>query len=150
MTKFEHVIYDAKAYRRHVHQLAAAFHVLLRENPHAPPDRAYAAALLASRGQPVALSQKAVVCRPVRDETSYAVAMHELGHAVAPDGFLEYEHDRTKQKLRDVRLEMHCEHAAWGWARAFALQWTPLMVAVERVALRSYRAKLLVYERRQR
>src|SRR5262245_53931216 len=54
-----------------------------------------------------------IIIPPVRSKLSYATAMHELGHLFG-------RHQRSKRVI--VR-----ERAAWAWARANALIWTPEM-----------------------
>jgi hypothetical protein len=59
---------------------------------------------------------------PVRCQRTYAIALHELGHAL---GAKQYHVD-----------EIVRERDAWDWARANAIVWTP---AMERLAAASMR-----------
>jgi hypothetical protein len=138
MTKREHALYTAQDYRKHVLQLANAFHVSIREDPRRRPDQAAAGFLGQDALLPWDQRRRCAVFRPVKDESSYAVAMHELGHAVAPNGMLEYERNPREMTLRDFRLQLHCEEVAWDWAIHQALHWTPLMDAVRQMCLGFY------------
>ena len=54
-----------------------------------------------------------IVIAPVTDEVSYAIALHELGHCIDPDG--GHEDKLTR------------ERAAWRWAEENAIVWTQAM-----------------------
>lgn len=101
----------------HAREVARTFKVRLCESAIAP-DEAYAIVAI-----------RTVVCAPITDETTYAVALHELGHVVAPNGSL------PGQAL--TRVE---EEAAWNWARHIALEWTEVMDHVARWAEGTYAA----------
>jgi hypothetical protein len=84
---------------------------------------------------------------PVIDETTYAVALHELGHCLHPTGRVNDSHgSRTMRTLNevatiaDMRYQLLEEHSAWEWARANALTWTPPMQAVHDWAVGTYHA----------
>lgn len=89
-------------------------------------------------------NQKLIRIYPVIDESTYAVALHELGHCCDPVGMLATEGSQTLRRtnqmgtIRDVKLRLESERAAWVWARHYALIWTPLMQTVEDFSLRSY------------
>ena len=101
--------------RQHVYELAAAFEVRVVETD-LPPDRAAAEPNL-----------RVVVVGRIVDETTYAVALHELGHVVDANG-----QQHTHQLL--------AEESAWAWARYVALDWTDSMTSVEQYALGTYHA----------
>jgi hypothetical protein len=54
---------------------------------------------------------RTVHLRPIKSETAYATALHEIGHI-------------REGRFDDVLIE---ERRAWEWARANALVWTPTM-----------------------
>jgi len=59
---------------------------------------------------------------PVKLEITYAVALHEIGHILG---------DQPKTRIdREV--------AAWQWARAYAIEWTPVMQAAAVKRLNNY------------
>jgi hypothetical protein len=79
------------------------------------------------------------------DEPTYAAALHELGHVLAPlgmvaarEGSRHYRLTRRPYDLRDVRLELEAERAAWEWAHAHAIEWTEVMTFVEATAMATY------------
>ena len=109
--------------RAHALQLAKAFDVRLIQSAQLKPDEA-----LGITGLRVAL------CTAIVDETTYAVALHEIGHLAAPTGFVRGVCDGPRANL--LRIE---EDAAWTWARHYALVWTPPMQAVALWAEGTYR-----------
>lgn len=111
----------AAALRQHVLDLARAFDVRVVETTEVPPEGAAAAP-----------RQRVIVVAPIHDETLYAVALHELGHILAPAGWLPgVEGDRLRIKVAE-------EEAAWEWARHYALEWTPVMEQVAAWGFASY------------
>jgi hypothetical protein len=68
--------------------------------------------------------QRTVLIEPVRDESSYAVAIHEIAH------------HRAKRSPRTLRSEV----AAWAWAKEHALVWTEACQQRMAKALGSYAA----------
>ena len=120
----------------HVRALAKAFDVLIREDPDRSPEDAGAGWLREDSHLPLVQRRKCARFRSVTDETSYAVALHELGHCVAPMGQLEF--DRDLICLRNARLQIEEERAAWEWARHMALDWTVAMDQVRLHSLKSY------------
>ena len=110
-------------WQQHIHDLAHAFGVELVEDAKlaSAPERAFAVA-----------SHRVAVVPPIFDETTYIVALHELGHVLAPFGALA-QHAGATHNIR--RLE---EDAAWEWARHYALEWTPLMEQVAGWARATY------------
>lgn len=125
----------AARYARHITDLAAAFHVRLIVRADMPPH--FAVAL--SR-----VNEKAVLIAPVIDETTYAVALHELGHHLHPTGTLFTMWSKRAQQtgavetMSDARIQLLEERSAWEWARYHALEWTPPMTMVESCSLSSY------------
>lgn len=81
---------------------------------------------------------------PVTGETTYAVALHELGHCLSPMGMLRSEMSKDMRSMnrlttkRDVALQLEEERAAWDWAEHYALEWTPAMQAVKKMCLGAY------------
>lgn len=110
-------LYAVEALRRHAHQIARAFNATLVECAELRPEDA-----AASNGHRVA------ICAPIIDETTYAVALHEIGHLAAPSGDLHGTHGLT----------IEAERAAWEWAEHYALDWTPAMAALREWAFSTY------------
>lgn len=138
------VVQHPSQYAAHVRQLAAAFSVDLIEEVGRPPDKAFAAQLvptgpladvLASIGL-VAL--KGVVIAPVFDETTYAVALHELGHCLAPNGVRPEKAKLSPAEELFWQMALGEEEAAWAWAQHMALEWTGPMESVRVWALGTY------------
>lgn len=67
---------------------------------------------------------------PCDSFATYAVALHEVGHVVAPGG-RRYAGATAQQKLRT-------EQVAWQWARVNAICWNEAMTEVERYGLGGY------------
>lgn len=127
----------------HVRDLCTAFAVTLIVSPRLPPDQAAAGYHTADAHLPIAQRRRAICIAPVRDETTYVVALHELGHAVSPTGALraiERNHRGPGdiQSLREARLLLDEEEAAWEWAQHYALEWTQLMQSIQDYALSEY------------
>lgn len=55
---------------------------------------------------------------PVVDDVTYVVALHELGHLLHPNGHVEND-------------KLTSERAAWTWAEAHTIEWTPAMLATK-------------------
>ena len=125
-------------YWRHVEELCRAFSVRLLVRPSMPPHAAHA-------GRCRRTGRPCIVIAPVTDDTTYAVALHELGHMLHPAGTFWLEVSAVKRRtgayatLRDVRLTLEAERNAWAWARRMALDWTPAMAGVRRMCLGAYR-----------
>jgi hypothetical protein len=107
------------ALRDHAHALAKAFGVTLLEGSEltGKPEAAFAE-----------LTTRTVVVARITDESTYAIALHELGHLEAPCGGLR----GTPSLVREA------EDAAWAWAKHYALVWTPFMDQVATWARSSY------------
>jgi hypothetical protein len=113
---------DPSALQSHARELAVAFKCRLVESSQLEPHEAFASPRI-----------RVVFCHPVIDETTYAVALHELGHLAAPLGVL------TGIVPGDPsNLCLDQEDAAWEWARHYALVWTPAMQAVRSWAEGTY------------
>jgi hypothetical protein len=110
-------------FQEHARALARAFDVRLIESEQLRPEEALAIPPM-----------RVVLCAPVSERMTYAVALHEIGHVVAPLGSLVGGVAGDRANLR--RDE---EDAAWAWARHHALEWTPDMDAVARWAEATYR-----------
>ena len=108
-------------YRAHAHALAKAFGVELLEGSElqSAPEAAFAVP-----------AYRTVVIAPITDESTYAIALHELGHLVSPWGTLH----------GSANLSREAEDAAWAWAKHYALDWTPFMEKVATWARSSYDA----------
>lgn len=65
---------------------------------------------------------KRISIAPVRSGITYAVALHEIGHILG----------------RSPARRLDREAAAWTWARANAIEWTPTMEAKMKSSLDSY------------
>lgn len=89
----------------------------------------------------------AITVAPIIDETTFAVAMHELGHALHPTGRVTDSQGSMSMRklgkiatLRDMRLMLLEETSAWEWAEANTPGWTPPMQSVKDWALSTYYA----------
>ena len=106
----------------HARLLALDNSILLFEADDAPPDLGLSA-----------VHQRRVFVRTITDETSYAVALHEMGHVGHPRGFL-----RTLETEHDAHLKVQEEENAWFLARSHALDWTVAMEMVYKQAIATY------------
>jgi hypothetical protein len=115
----------------HARELAIAFDVQLVENRRMRPENALGLC-----------EWRMVICSPVIDETTYAVALHEIGHLAAPSGFV-----RSDRTAGNINLMLTEEQAAWEWAQHYALIWTAPMEAVRQWGQGTYeQTKQLVDE----
>jgi len=128
---------------QHIRDLAAAFKIHLQEVPEMPPDLGISGQLVSQR--PFHERDSAIIIAPVTDETTYAVALHEIGHCLHPLGRVHHIQGSTRFRrtgqystLEDVRLLLLAERSAWEWARQHALEWTPVMDYVEQLSTDSY------------
>ncbi len=104
---------------RHAEFLADSVGVELLLDPKLRPDEAAAIACGDVR---------VVKARPITDDTSYAVVLHEIGHHAAELGM--------------SGATMTKEEAAWDWACRHALEWTTGMQMVLTLCLHNYRESL--------
>ena len=118
------------ALRGHAFRLARASGKKIVEDPGMPIDHA------------TAVGGRIAMVPPIDSEETYAAALHELGHCIAPRG---HGLCREPTSLVDVGLQFHLrleeEHNAWDWAEAAALRfgpWTAAMESVRRGALETY------------
>lgn len=98
----------------HLLDLARAFNVRLLQDSAMPPESAVAVP-----------KDRVVLMGPVREQTGYAVCLHEMGHLVAANG---------------LAAGVVGEDAAWEWAQHMALDWTPTMQQVRDWAFGTYLA----------
>lgn len=91
--------------------------------------------------------RKLIAIAPVTSEATYAIALHELGHLLAPLGQVTMSQASLQMRLthkpttrRDVKLQLQEEDAAWEWAQHYALEWTPRMEAIHRNSFDHYLA----------
>lgn len=120
--------------KRHVVDLCAAFNVklVLVADLAQRPERAVSHQLIAKKGgETLAML---VECAPIVDETTYAVALHEIGHCVAPNGhFIGI--------TEDYQMRLIAEEAAWEWAKWASLDWTPTMEQNMLMSVGTYRKR---------
>lgn len=130
--------FTVQNYVDHVFALARAFNVRVVMKLDLSPDAAGAGIINNN------IDRKFILIAPIIDETTYAVALHELGHCVHPTGMLYTEMSnrmKTTNKydtLRDVRLQLEEERAAWEWAEHYALEWTVAMEQVKKISVEAY------------
>lgn len=121
-------------YAEHIIQLTKAFGVRVDVDPGLEPECATAGPAM-------------IHIPPVTDDTSYAVALHELGHCLHPLGRLTDQMSATCRRThacataRDLALQLEEEYAAWSWAKHYALEWTTGMAHTRRLALTSYKIR---------
>jgi hypothetical protein len=113
--------------RRHAERLATKHQVHLVQNPDHKPEEAVAFP-----------SIRTVLCYPVVEEVSYAIAMHEMGHVIAIGGTGRVKEGMTEMQM--VMAMMDQEDSAWGWAITHALYWTEAMEHWKNWARETYRA----------
>ncbi len=133
-------IYTAPELAAHVAALASAFGVRLLVNPAIPPEAARA-----GTGRLAGAALKLVEVAPVTDETTYAVALHEVGHHIAPCGTVDLESAQGRATgepatLADWNLLVLAEESAWEYAAYHALCWTDPMAFVKQWSLGTYYA----------
>ena len=115
-------------YRSHLYKLVVEHSVEVLEAHGMPPELAVSAPEL-----------RRVILPTIADDTSYAIALHEIGHIVAKNG-----HGISKGMSGDLSDPMYVydllteEFAAWAWARAQAIDWTVGMEQTEKLAIMSY------------
>jgi hypothetical protein len=137
----------SEQYVEHAYRLGYEYQVQLRLDPRYNPGQAAA--------DP---KNRIVYARPVADDTSYAVVIHEMGHVCSPGGA---EHhalppiDFTRcPDWNDIfsylDAQVRSEEAAWEWAHEHAIEWTVGMSMVERFAKGTYyRVRERMWEARE-
>jgi hypothetical protein len=103
--------------REHITALSRQFNVDVHLDSSLPAYRSFAIP-----------EDRIVLARPIRSQRAYAGCLHEIGHCVVS----------PPVRPRGAINVLHEEFAAWRWARAHALVWTPTMRRYERMALLSY------------
>lgn len=83
---------------------------------------------------------RAVLIPEITSDVAYALALHEMGHIVAPEGHIGTHGPCPKccqdpMYMYDLLKE---EFAAWAWARSQALEWTTGMEQAEKIGIQSY------------
>lgn len=121
---------------QHIIDLATAFNVELMAAPTA--EASAAGYVTADKPLPLAQRRRLICIVPVTDETSYAIALHELGHALSPMGMILDKGSNELDSASDIRLRLAEEEAAWEWAQHYALDWTCAMEQVKAIGLKSY------------
>lgn len=129
--------------RDHVRELCRAFGIQIVEEPAFRYEDG-----VSFHTTPHADARRLIIIRPVLDEVSYGIGMHELGHCRHPHGVAETED-----------LQLTTEQNAWEWAEYASLDWTPAMEHVKQICLKRYtekdaerrlkRAKLLEQDKRR-
>lgn len=133
-------------YALHVEQLASAFEVVVEYDSQlkyedATGKRVFFKHKFTGKIIPVNI----IHVRPIFDDTTYATALHELGHNLHPMGHLHWEAGSAELRktgkpatMRDIKLQWEAECAAWEWAEHHALEWTAGMESVKRYGLGTY------------
>lgn len=108
--------------QRHALDLATAFDVRLIVDARLKPEEALGLPRI-----------RVALCSTIIDETTYAVALHEIGHLAAPAGVVRQAATSANSALMIVE-----EDAAWAWAKHYALVWSPAMQFVMDYAMGTY------------
>ncbi len=129
----------------HVVQLAAAFSIYIHLIEEAVD--AVAGHVPIDSHLPLDDQRKIILIAPVTGEITYAIALHEMGHLLAPFGQVTLSQASVQMRLTsepttrsDVRLQLQEEEAAWEWARHYALDWTTRMSDIQRRSFDRYLA----------
>ena len=109
--------------RSHILGLCTSYKLQLVEDSAARYEQGTSLQGLNGRGEAVV---QLVAIKPVSDEASYCIGLHEIGHCVDPLGW-------TPSVTKLTR-----EYAAWDWAEHNALCWTPTMEHTKILCLQSY------------
>ncbi len=139
--------------KRHAEQVAQGFQIVLVEDRLLKREQGRSMVLASTpylqmleEFFEVPMPHKVVHVFPIDDETSYAVAMHEIGHQVAPNGFCLLKRPKEGCHPRVVfeylAAKLVCEEAAWEWAQYYIEQvfmWTAAMEMVKQYGLNTYR-----------
>ncbi len=130
-------------YTTHILELCLAFDVKIIPMDAADTDKA---AALTLQDKPLFEERTRIIrIAEPNNEPAYAAALHELGHLLHPvgrvarrEGSLTYRTTGVPSLLRDVRLMIDQEQAAWEWAHQYALEWTEVMTFVEVTCMSEY------------
>lgn len=112
--------------QRHAHELANQHGILLMDIEMPWQDSA------------AEVYSRSIFCAHIVDETTYAVAMHEIGHLVAKGGIIEAVLNLADTNPLKHILKIQEEFAAWEWARAHACEWTIAMENTQQWAFNTY------------
>lgn len=128
------------SYAQHIAQLAVANHIIVDEHPDIPPHGGVARimAVATTTGR---IPARVIQIHPVIDETTYCVALHEMGHLCAPGGMVPIDIMATPFQIQCHKIDQ--EDAAWRWAREHAMEWTGPMESVYAWARETYRAAVV-------
>lgn len=135
--------------RQHVEQLSKAFDIGMVFDDTLTREKAAALRVNKNRitefDRWAGIREKMVHTRPIMEETSYAVAMHEIGHHLAPNGYCLLTRPPMGCHPRKVfewaAAKLVAEEAAWEWAQYYIEQrfyWTPAMEQVKQYAFETY------------
>jgi hypothetical protein len=120
----------------HVRELAKSARIGLALDHTLPRHRA---AALSLPGLPGIVDELNLIVAPtIRDDTGYAIVLHELGHHSAPGGKLRFLTPGPTSPKQEAELMIREEVAAWTWAQGRALCWTTAMEMTKEFALSSY------------
>lgn len=107
------------AMREHVYSIAAAFNIDIVEDPHLNLFHQRLQTHFDWWGR---VSGRTAYVLPIDNAFIYAVALHELGHAIAPNG--------------DAKTyPFEAENSAWEWAEHVALMWNEEMEIAKTMGL---------------
>lgn len=124
-------------YAQHVATLASEHRITITHDAADFGNKVLDAYLMATLcGVPFGYSDpknRRICIRPVVDDVTYAVAMHEMGHILHPDGHL-----RNRGLEFTYALIQREERNAWLWAANHAVAWTRDMHLLAIEALATY------------
>lgn len=126
-------MHDVNRYRNHLYQLTQTHDIRVMEALGAPPEMNEAHPKL-----------RRIVVAEINNDTSYALALHEMGHVVSPDGHGK-SHGLCRKCCQDPMYMYDLlteEFAAWAWAREQAIEWTVGMEQTEKYCIMSYLEQL--------
>lgn len=110
----------------HARQLAKQWGIRMLEDSAQDPNQAH-----------VDVKNRTVLHAPIDSEFGYATSLHEMGHVVSPNGLVR-DQIKPRTALEKASLCLVEEEAAWDWARANALEWTPEMERNRVESMRTY------------
>lgn len=122
--------YSNEELLKHIFDLAHAFKVDLQHAPGMRPEEAISYTLFDPKNIAAGAVKRVIVSIPVRDEATYALALHEMGHTLHPTGAIPLDPEDVHRVL--------AEESAWQWAEHYALCWTVCMEQVKTIGLQSY------------